>query len=358
MSITKRFYGKTLEGNDASIYTISNSKGMTAEITDFGGIVVSLSIQDRDGKFDDVVLGYQDFKDYLRKGPYFGAIIGRHANRIEDSKFEIDGTEYNLYKNEGENHLHGGLKGFDKVLWQAEIVQNDKNESLMLTYHSTDGEEGYPGNLEVKVTYTMTEDNALEIKYFAVSDKETVINLTNHSYFNLSGHASGDILKQKIMINADKFTPADKYSLPTGEIRAVKGTPMDLTELNTISDGINSDYEQIAFAKGYDHNWVLNVSGKSLEKAAEVYDEKSGRIMEVFTTKPGIQLYTGNFLDGSDIGKGGVVYKKNNGLCLETQFFPNSLKHKHFPSPLFKAGQEYNHTTTYKFSVKQRIYIS
>ncbi|HEY5586176.1 MAG TPA: aldose epimerase family protein [Ruminiclostridium sp.] len=351
MRITKRFYGKTLEGNDASIFTLSNSKGATAEISDFGGIVVSLCVLDKRGKLDDVVLGHENFKDYLRKGPFFGALIGRHANRIEDSKFEIDGVEYNLYKNEGNNHLHGGQKGFDKVLWQAEILKKDEMESLKLTYLSKDGEEGYPGNLEVNVTYTLTEDNALEIKYFAVSDKETVINLTNHSYFNLSGHASGDILKHKVMINSDKFTVADKFSLPTGEIRTVKGTPMDFTELTTISDGIDSDYEQITFANGYDHNWILNVSGKSPEKAAEVYDEKSGRIMEVFTTMPGVQLYTGNFLDGTDIGKGGVVYKKNNGLCLETQFFPNSLRHKHFPSPLFKAGQEYNHTTIYKFSV-------
>lgn len=352
MSITKRLYGKTLEENDVSIYTLSNSKGMTAEISDFGGIVVSLCVPDKTGKIDDVVLGYENLDDYLKKGPYFGALIGRHANRIEDSKFEINGKEYNLYKNDGENHLHGGLKGFDKVLWQAEIVQNNETEALLLTYLSKDGEEGYPGNLEVKVTYTLTEDNALEIKYFAVSDKETVINLTNHSYFNLSGHASGDILKHKVMINADKFTVADKYLLPTGEISSVKGTPMDLTQLTELSKGLGSDYEQIAFANGYDHNWILNVSGKSPEKAAEVYDDKSGRVMEVFTTKPGIQLYTGNFLNGSDIGKGGVVYRKNNGLCLETQFFPNSLKHKHFPSPLFKAGQEYNHTTIYKFSTR------
>lgn len=350
MGITKKFYGKTLEGADVSIFTLSNSKGMTADIINLGGIVVSLFVPDKNGKLEDVVLGYDSIEGYLKPGPYFGALVGRHANRIENSKFEINGVEYSLYKNNGENHLHGGLKGFDKVLWQAEIIESAGNEELQLTYLSKDGEEGYPGNLAVKVIYALTEDNALEIKYYAVSDKETVINLTNHSYFNLSGHASGDVLEHKIMINADEFTVADKYLIPTGEIRSVKGTPMDLTKLTPISAGIKSDYDQIVFANGYDHNWVLKVSGKAPEKIAEVVDNKSGRSMEVFTNKPGVQLYTGNFLDGSEIGKGGVPYNKNSGLCLETQFFPNSLNHKHFPSPLFKAGQEYKYTTTYKFS--------
>ena len=298
------------------------------------------------------MLGYDKLDGYLRKGPYFGAIIGRHGNRIEDSMFEINGIEYHLYANDGKNHLHGGLKGFDKVLWQAEIIEFDQDESLQLTYRSLDGEENYPGNLDVKIVYSLTNDNSLRIHYFAVSDKDTVVNLTNHSYFNLSGHCAGDILKHKLMINSNRFTVINDEGIPTGEIRDVKDTPMDFTTLTTIEPGLLSGYEQIASGKGYDHNWVLNVSGKKPEKAAEVYDEVSGRLMEVYTTKPGIQFYSGNFLDGSETGKDNTVYSKWSGLCLETQYFPNALKHKHFPSPILKAGQQYNQTTIYKFLTK------
>lgn len=352
MSVIKRVIGKTPEGEDISLFTLANTKGMKVEILDFGCIVYSVIVPDRLGKFDDIILGYGDFKDYLEEGSYFGALIGRFANRIEASKFELNGIEYKLYNNDGANHLHGGLKGFDKVLWEAEIVHNDSKEGLQLTYLSIDGEEGYPGNLEVKVTHTITEDNALEMNYVAVSDKDTIINLTNHSYFNLSGHASSDILEHQVMLRADNFTPTDKYSIPTGELKAVAGTPMDFNQLVSISKGIQSDYEQIQFANGYDHNWVLNVNGEITEIAAEVYEKKSGRVMDVYTNKPGVQLYTANFLDGSDIGKGGVKYHKHSGLCLETQFFPNSINHKHFPSPVFRAGQKYDYTTIYKFSVK------
>lgn len=348
MSITKKLFGNTADGTPVDIFTLKNSKGMTAEITNYGGIIVSLRVPDKNGNFEDVVLGHDKLENYMRKGPYFGAVIGRHGNRIEGASFEINGVEYKLTKNEGENQLHGGITGFDKVLWEAEIV----NESLELSYLSKDGEEGYPGNLKVKVTYSVTEDNELRIDYYGVSDKDTVVNLTNHSYFNLAGHASGDILDHKVMINADKFTPADKESLPTGEIREVKGTPMDFTVLTTVGKNIDSDYDQIVFGGGYDHNWVLNVSGKAPEKAAEVVDEKSGRVMEVYTTKPGVQFYTANFLDGTEVGKGGAVYNKRNGLCLETQYFPNSMKHKNFPSPILRAGEKYKHTTIYKFSTK------
>lgn len=349
MSIVKKLYGKTADGTEVYLFTLSNSKGMAAEITNFGGTVVSLLVPDGKGNLDDVTLGYDKLDGYLKKGPYFGAIIGRHANRIEDSKFEINGVEYHVAANDGKNHLHGGLKGFDKAVWKAEIVKQGGSECLELTYRSVDGEENYPGNLDVKVTYTLTEDNALKIDYFAVSDKDTVVNLTNHAYFNLSGHASGDILKHELMINADKFTPVNSECVPTGEIRDVKGTVMDFTGLTPVGPGLSSDDEQIANGKGYDHNWVLKVSGKAPEKAAEVYDPASGRVMEVYTTKPGVQFYSGNFLDGSEIGKDGAVYSKRSGLCLETQYFPNALKHKHFPSPILKAGQEYKHTTIYKF---------
>lgn len=350
MSIVKKFYGNTSNGTEVSIFTLKNSNGMTAEITNFGGIIVSLKVPDREGNLEDIVLGYDKLEDYLHNTRYFGAIIGRFGNRIENASFELDGVEYNLAKNDGENHLHGGIQGFNAVIWQPEIVNKDNGESLELCYLSKDGEEGYPGNLNIKVTYTLTEDNALEIEYFAISDKDTVVNLTNHSYFNLSGHASGNILRHKVMINADEFTVNDKYSIPTGEIKDVTNTPMDFTKLTIVGENIDSDYDQIAFAKGYDHNWVLKVSGRKPEKAAEVLDEKSGRFMEVYTTKPGVQFYTANFLDGSEIGKGGVNYGKRQAICLETQYFPNSIKHKHFPSPILKVGQEYKHTTIYKFS--------
>lgn len=352
MSITSKLYGKTPDGTEVHIYTLRNSNGMVSEITNYGGIVVSLLVPDRNDKYDDVTLGYEKLDGYLKQGPYFGAIIGRVANRIENSKFEINGIEYSVYKNEGENHLHGGLKGFDKVVWQAEIIKQDQDECLQLTYRSKDGEENYPGNLDVKVIYTLTDDNALKIDYYAVSDKDTIVNLTNHAYFNLSGHAAGNILKHSLMINADKFTAINEQCLPTGEIRDVKGTPMDFTKLTLIGTGLSIEDEQIACGKGYDHNWVLNVNGKSPEKAAELYEADSGRLMEVYTTKPGVQFYSGNFLDGSEVGKDGAVYEKWSGLCLETQYFPNGLKYKHFPSPLLKAGEQYNHTTIYKFLTK------
>ncbi|MCM8709695.1 galactose mutarotase [Clostridium sp. SYSU_GA19001] len=351
MSITKRFYDNSAAGTLVHIFTLKNSKGTTVKITNFGGIVTSLMVPDKNGNFEDIVLGYDKLSDYEKKGPYFGAVIGRYANRIGNACFELNGAEYRLDKNEGENHLHGGFIGFDKVVWNAEIVTRNGAEALELVYRSKDGEGGFPGNLDVKVTYSLTEDNALVIDYYAVSDKDTVVNLTNHSYFNLAGHASGNILSQKLMINADKFTPVDKASIPTGELVDVKGTPMDFTKMKTIGQDINADFEQIIFTKGYDHNWVLNTNGNLKEKAAEVIDEKSGRVMEVYTTKPGVQLYTANFLDGSEIGKGGVPYYKNAALCLETQYFPDSVNKKNFPSAVLKAGEKYNHTTIYKFAV-------
>lgn len=351
MSITKRFFGQTPDGREVDIYSLTNSNGMTAEIINYGGIVVSLKVPDKNGKLDDVVLGYDNLESYLVNKPYFGAIIGRFANRIENASFELNGVEYKVAKNDGENHLHGGIVGFDKVIWNVKPSESCE-EALELTYLSKDGEEGYPGNLKVKVIYTLTEDNSFKIEYFATTDKNTVVNLTNHSYFNLSGHNSGNILDHQIMLNADNFTVADQYSIPTGEIRNVKGSPMDLTKLTLVGESIDSSDEQIQFGKGYDHNWVLNRYGEGLEKAAEVYDKKSGRRMEVFTTKPGIQFYTGNYIQPTEVGKGGVHYDKRFGLCLETQYFPNSIKHKNFPSPILKEGEEYSHCTIYKFSTK------
>lgn len=352
MGITRSFYGKTLEGKDVDIFELCNSNGMMAKILNYGGIIVSLMVPDKNGEVADVVLGYDKLEGYMKGKCFFGAIIGRHANRIKNASFEISGVVYNVTKNEGENQLHGGLIGFDKVIWQAEIVKKGEDEGLQLSYTSKDGEEGYPGNLDVKVTYTLTNDNALKIDYFAVSDKDTVVNLTNHSYFNLSGHGFGNILKHQVMINADKFTVNDKESLPTGEIRDVKGSPMDFTSLRTVESGIFSECEQIAFGHGYDHNWVLKVSGEKPEKAAEVFDPYSGRVMEVYTTKPGVQFYSGNYVDESECCKDGAQYGKNGGLCLETQYFPNALKHKNFPSPILRSGEEYKHTTVYKFLIK------
>jgi aldose 1-epimerase len=352
MGIEKKFYGNTTKGAAVDIFTLRNSKGMMVEITNYGGIITSINVSDNKGNFDDVVLGFDKLEGYMNNKPYFGAVIGRVANRIENSKFEINGIEYKVAPNDGANHLHGGIVGFDKVIWRAEIDNKDGVESLALSYVSQDGEEGYPGKLYVRVTYTLTEENALNIDYYGVSDKDTVVNLTNHSYFNLGGHDSGDILKHKVMINSEKFTVSNKDCVPTGEIKSVENTPLDFRELTEIGRGINSEYDQLVYGMGYDHNFILKVNEKNVIKAAEVYEENSGRVMEVYTNKPGIQLYSGNHLDGTLIGKGGKAYEKRNALCLETQFYPNSIKHKHFPSPILKACEEYNFTTIYKFSTR------
>lgn len=352
MTISKKIFGKTEDGKDVYIFNLSNSKGMTAQITNLGGIVVSLKVPDKNNNFDDVVLGYDKFEKYLNNTTFFGAIIGRNANRIKNSVITINGKEYKLSKNEGENQLHGGVNGFDKALWKPQIIENNGVESLQLSYLSKDGEEGFPGNLNVKVTYTVTENNELKIDYYGISDKDTVVNLTNHSYFNLRGHSSGDVLDHMVMINADKFTPNDKESIPTGEIRDVEGTPMDLRKLTPIKERIDSKYEQIVLGNGYDHNFVLNKNNNELSKAAEVFEKNSGRVMEVYTTEPGVQFYTANFLDGTQVGKDGAKYDRRNALCLETQHFPDALNHKNFPSTILKAGDEYKSTTIYKFSTR------
>ncbi|MCX8129472.1 MAG: galactose mutarotase [Clostridia bacterium] len=349
MGIAKRLFGKTPEGVEADIFTLNNTKGLIVEITNYGGIIVSLITPDRSGKKEDITLGYDSLEGYLKDSSYFGAIIGRNANRVENAEFSLNGIQYYLAKNDGNNHLHGGFKGFDKVVWNADIVRYEESESLRLAYKSKDMEENYPGNLNVEVIYSLTEDSALKIDYYAVADKDTVVNLTNHAYFNLAGHSAGDVSKHLLMIKADRFTPVNREGIPTGEIREVKNTPMDFTALTPIGPGLSSKCEQIVNGKGYDHNWVLNVSSGHPEKASELYEPESGRVLEIYTTKPGIQFYSGNFLDGSIVGKGGTVYSRRSGLCLETQYFPNAMKHKHFPSPILKAGEEYRHTTIYKF---------
>ena len=350
MAIEKKLFGTIPSGKKIYIYTLKNSNGMETEICTYGGTVVSSIVPDKNGEFHDVILGYDNLESYLKGDKYFGALIGRFGNRIQYGKFTLNGEDYTLAQNNGENHLHGGSQGFDKVVWDSKIVESETN-TLELSYFSADGEEGYPGNLKVTVNYVLTEDNALEINYLATTDKDTIVNLTNHAYFNLSGHSSGDILNHKLMINADKFTVNDKFSIPTGEIKEVAGTPMDFRTLTTIGKNINSEYNQIIFGKGYDHNWVLNTNGSDTLKAAQAINKNTGIVMDVYTTTPGIQFYSGNFLDGSDIGKDNAIYNIRNGFCLETQYFPNSINCNSFKSPILKAGEEYKHKTIYKFSI-------
>jgi len=350
MTLEEKLFGTIPDGTEVHVYTLKNNNGMQIEISTYGGTIISALVPDKSGKLIDVILGYDDLESYLKGTAYFGALIGRFGNRIQHGSFILNEKEYKLAQNDGENHLHGGIKGFDKIMWDAKIVENIPN-ALELSYFSIDGEEGYPGNLNIKVTYILTEDNALEINYIATADKDTIINLTNHAYFNLSGHSSGDVLNQKLMINADKFTVNDEFSIPTGEIKEVAGSPMDFRNLTPIGENINSDYEQVIFGKGYDHNWVLNTNGSDNLKAAQAVDENSGIVMDVYTTSPGIQFYSGNFLVGLDIGKNKAIYKYRNGFCLETQYFPNSINCNSFPSPIFKAGKEFKHRTIYKFSI-------
>jgi aldose 1-epimerase len=344
-----RLFGKTPEGENVDLYTLTNAKGMEAGIATYGGVVVSLKVPDRSGKFADVVLGFDDFESYPKSSPFFGALVGRYANRIAKGRFKLDGVEYKLAVNNGENSLHGGLKGFDKKVWKARQASAD---SLELSYLSKDGEEGYPGNLSVIVTYTLTDDNELKIDYSATTDKDTVLNLSNHSYFNLAGEGEGDILGHKVMINASKFTPTDKGLIPTGELRKVEGTPFDFLKPHAIGERINLNDEQLVVGKGYDHNFVLDRKGDGLEVAARVTEPHSGRVMEVLTTQPGLQFYTGNFLDGTIKGKGGHIYGPRSAFCMETQHFPDSPNQPSFPTSELKPGETFHQTTAFRFSVE------
>ncbi len=340
-------WGKTPAGEQVDLYTLTNAKGAEARISTYGGVLVSLKMPDRTGAMGDIVLGFDNFNGYLLPPPYFGALIGRYGNRIANAQFTLDGVTYKLAKNDGNNSLHGGLRGFDKRLWTA---KNADAHSVELNYLSKDGEEGYPGNLNSTVKYTLTDNNEVRIDYSAATDKDTVLNLTNHSYFNLAGQGEGDILGHQVTVNADTFNPVDKGLIPTGEMRKVEGTPFDFRRPHPIGERISANDEQLVLGKGYDHNWVLNRSGTGLELAAKVTDPKSGRVMEVLTTQPGLQFYTGNFLDGTIKGKGGMVYGYRTAFCMETQHFPDSPNHPAFPTTELKPGERYQTQTVYRFS--------
>jgi aldose 1-epimerase len=351
-SVKKASWGKTADGKAVEIYTLKNSKGAETRIITYGGAVVSLKMPDKNGKTADVVLGYDSIGDYEKNQSYIGALIGRYGNRIGKGRFTLDGKEYVLAKNNGENHLHGGLKGFDKVVWAASGFVDQAGANLLLGYVSEDGEEGYPGRLMVRVIYTLTENNELKVSYEASTNKNTVVNLTQHAYFNLAGAGTGDILNHQLTLYADRFTPTDDGSIPTGELRSVKGTPFDFTIATAIGARINQTDEQLKFGNGYDHNWVLNKSDNSLTHAATVYEPTTGRVMDVYTTERGLQFYSGNYLDGAIKGKSGRSYPRRTGFCLEAQDFPDSPNKPNFPSTVLKAGETYSQTTVYKFTTR------
>ena len=350
-TITRSAYGKLEDGTEISLYTLTNAAGTVATITNYGGIIVSIKTEDRNGTFEDIVLGFDSLSSYVKSNPFFGCIVGRYGNRIAKGKFKLDDQTYNLAVNDGENHLHGGLKGFDKVVWAGDNYNTPEGAVLKLTYTSKDLEEGYPGNLQTEVTYTLTNDNELKIDYKATTDKKTVVNLTNHSYFNLSGDTKTDILNHSLSIAASKFLPVDKGLIPTGEFKDVKGTPFDFTNETVIGERINDKDQQLQYGGGYDHCWVFDDTNDRSPKAT-VYDPTSGRFMEVFTTEPGVQFYSGNFLNGSVTGRFNTVYTKRFGLCLETQHFPDSPNQPSFPSTVLNPGDVYTSQTIYKFSVK------
>jgi aldose 1-epimerase len=350
--VSKQNFGKTADGQEIDLYTLTNRNGVEAKITNFGGIVVSLKVPDRNRKFDDVVLGFNDLDTYLKGHPNFGALIGRYGNRIAKGRFTLNGVEYKLAVNNGENHLHGGIKGFDKVIWTGKEFPTRAGAAVRLMYLSKDGEEGYPGNLNVAVVYTLTNNNELRIDYTATTDKDTVTNLTHHSYFNLAGEGNGDILNHRLILRANRFTPTDAGSIPTGELRSVIGTPFDFRTAKAIGERIDQDEEQLKFGNGYDHNFVVNGRRGALRQAAIVSEPTTGRVMEVWTTEPGVQLYTGNFLDGTLTGKAGKPYTRRSGFCLETQHYPDSPNKPNFPTTTLRKGATYRSTTIYRFSAR------
>ena len=362
-TITSEPWGVTPDGDSVSLYTLRNASGMIVRVSDWGGIVTRVLVPDRDGNLVDVVLGHDSLSEYVAGTPYFGAIVGRYANRIAGGRFELDGTRYELATNNGENHLHGGVRGFDKVLWETFTVQSGPipggpfdvpgagRASLVLSYASEDGDQGYPGRLEAEVTITLTNGNELKFDYEATTDAPTVVNLTHHGYWNLAGHDSGLILDHELELRASRYTPVDTGLIPTGDLSHVDGTPFDFRTPTRIGERIEADDEQLRSAGGYDHNFVLDdwTGDGALRLVARLRDPTSGRVMEVHTTEPGLQFYSGNFLDGSDVGKAGTTYGHRNGLCLETQHFPDSPNRPEFPSTVLRPGETYESTTVYRF---------
>jgi aldose 1-epimerase len=341
-------FGKTAAGEAVDLFTLTNAKGMEVKITNYGGIITSIKVPDSTGALADVALGFDTLDGYLKDHPYFGAIVGRYGNRIAKGKFKLNGVDYTLARNNGENSLHGGRKGFDKAVWTAAPRPGDE-PALALNHLSKDGEEGYPGNLAVTVVYTLTQNNELKIDYTATSDKDTIANITNHTYFNLDGQGEGDILGHILTLKASRFTPVDAGLIPVGVLRPVDGTLFDFRQPTTIGERINKPDEQLQLGKGYDHNFVVDLNSSGLNMAARVKGPKSGRVLEVWTTEPGVQFYTGNFLDGTITGKGGKVYGHRSGFCLETQHFPDSPNQPAFPTTTIKAGETYRSTTLFSF---------
>jgi aldose 1-epimerase len=339
------------DGTAVKQFTLTNGSGVEVRAISYGAILVSIKVPDRAGRLGDVVIGHDSLDGYLTRSRFFGALVGRYGNRVGGAQFTLDGKTYTLAKNNGANHLHGGVKGFDKVVWQGSVNKDPRGPSVTFSRTSPDGEEGYPGALAVRVTYTLTDKNELILDYHATTDKPTIVNLTNHSYFNLSGEGSGDILGHRVTIDAESYTPVDAGSIPIGEIAPVAGTPFDFRKETAIGARIDADNDQLRIGTGYDHNFVLRRTGPGLVHAVRVVDPASGRTMDVSTTEPGVQFYTGNKLDGSYNGKSGHVYGKRSALCLETQHFPDSPNKPAFPSTVLRPGQEYRSTTVYAFGV-------
>ena len=354
VSVVRERFGTTQRGESVSVYTLKNAHGIELKVLDYGGIIVSLKVPDRTGKLGDVVLGYDSLAGYERASPYFGAIIGRYGNRIAHGRFTLDGRTYALATNNGPNHLHGGVRGFDKVVWDVTPLEARDSVALILRRTSPDGEEGYPGTLHATVTYTLTSRNEVIFDYHATADRATPVNLTQHSYFNLAGDGSGDILGHVVTLNADHFTPVDSTLIPTGELQSVAGTPFDFRTPTPIGARIDADDVQLRYGRGYDHNFVLNKGDvdKGPALGARVYEPSSGRVMEIHTTEPGLQFYSGNFLDGTLRGKNGVVYRHRYGFAMETQHFPDSPNKPGFPSTILRPGAEYRSRTIYAFSVQ------
>jgi aldose 1-epimerase len=353
LMITKELFGKLADGREAHLFILKNAAGMTVKLTDFGATIVSVDVPDRNGKLADVVLGYDSVGGYQHGSYYFGAVVGRYANRIAGGKFVLDGKTYQVSLNDGPNSLHGGKIGFNKVLWNAEPLETPKGPAVKFTYVSKDGEEGFPGTVTVTATYTLTKDNAIRIDYTGTTDKTTILNVCNHSYFNLTGDPTKTILDHELMINANKITPVNSTLIPTGKFENVANTPFDFRKMTAIGARINEDNEQLKVCRGYDMNFVLDGYTGKVRKVAELYDPSTGRVMDVLTDQPGIQFYSGNFLNGMDAGKGGVKYQYRTGLALETQHYPDSPNEPKFPSVVLKPGHEYETTTIYKFSVKK-----